>query len=66
MILHSFGLRFKPWSDYAETIRVEINRQSPNPVDFVDHALVNVREQCTIGSAVADYLSALYADRPPT
>ena len=31
LMLHSFGPRFKPWSDYAETIRSEINRQSRSP-----------------------------------
>ena len=43
LMLHSFGPRFRPWSDYAETIRSEINRQSRKSVDFVDHALVNAR-----------------------
>ena len=28
LMLHSFGLRFKPWTDYAETIRSEISRQA--------------------------------------
>ena len=27
LMLHSFGLRFKPWTDYAEAIRSEISRQ---------------------------------------
>ena len=43
LMLHSFGPRFRPWSDYAETIRSEINRQSRKSVDFVDHSLVNAR-----------------------
>jgi hypothetical protein len=28
LMLHSFGLRFKPWTDYAEGVRSEISRKS--------------------------------------
>jgi signal transduction histidine kinase/ABC-type uncharacterized transport system substrate-binding protein len=62
LMLHSFGPRFRPWSDYAETIRSEINRQSRKSVDFVDHALVNARVSDVQSEApFVDYLSALYA-----
>ena len=44
LMLHSFGPRFKPWSDYAQTIRSEISRQRQKPVDFLDHSLMNARE----------------------
>ena len=27
LMLHSFGLRFKPWTDYAQFIRSEISRE---------------------------------------
>ena len=27
LMLHSFGLRFKPWTDYSEAIRTEISRR---------------------------------------
>lgn len=65
MILHSFGPRFRPWSDYAETIRSEINRQSRKSVDFVDHSLVNARVSDAQSEApFVDYLSALYARHP--
>ena len=29
MVLHSFGRDFKPWNEYARTIRTELERQSP-------------------------------------
>jgi len=29
MLLHSFGRDFKPWSEYAKSIRTELSRQSP-------------------------------------
>jgi hypothetical protein len=32
MLLHSFGLDFKPWSEYAKAIRSELVRQSPWPL----------------------------------
>src|SRR5205814_3168121 len=65
LMLHSFGPRFRPWSDYAETIRSEINRQSRKSVDFVDHALVNARVSDAQSEApFVDYLSALYAGHP--
>src|SRR5258708_38968519 len=44
LMLHSFGPRFKPWSDYAQTIRSEISEQWHKPVDFLDHSLVDARE----------------------
>ena len=28
MLLHSFGKEFKPWSEYAKTIREELKRQA--------------------------------------
>src|SRR5882757_10976311 len=43
MMLHSFGARFKPWSESAEIVRSEINRRSQNAVDFQDHSLVSAR-----------------------
>ena len=43
LMLHSFGPRFKPWSDYEQTIRSEISRHRQKPVDFLDHSLVNAR-----------------------
>ena len=43
LMLHSFGLRFKPWTDYAQFIRAGITRGSQTPVDFHDHSLLNAR-----------------------
>ena len=40
MLLHSFGRDFKPWSEYAKSIREELARQSPWPLDITDHSLV--------------------------
>jgi hypothetical protein len=43
MLLHSFGRDFKPWSEYAKAIRIELNRQSPWPLDIQDHPLITAR-----------------------
>ena len=65
LMLHSFGPRFKPWSDYAQTIRSEISQQRQQPVDFLDHSLVNARgDDETSEAAFVEYLHALYASRP--
>ena len=45
LMLHSFGPRFKPWSDYAQSIRSEISQQRQKPVDFLDHSLMNARRR---------------------
>jgi signal transduction histidine kinase/ABC-type uncharacterized transport system substrate-binding protein len=65
LMLHSFGPRFKPWSDYAQSIRSEISRQWHKPVDFVDHSLENARlDDENSEAAFVEYLRALYASRP--
>ena len=66
LMLHSFGLRFKPWTDYAQFIRSGITRRSQTPVDFHDHSLLNARLADDKADApFVDYLHALYADKPP-
>ena len=65
MMLHSFGPRFKPWSDYAQTIRSEISQRWHKPVDFLDHSLVNARQDDENSEAAfVEYLRALYVSRP--
>src|SRR5215207_9427773 len=61
LMLHSFGLRFKPWTDYAQFIRAGITRGAPTPVDFHDHSLLNARlNDDKADSPFVDYLHALY------
>ena len=43
MLLHSFGRDFRPWSEYAKDIRAELDRQSPWPLDIIEHSLVTAR-----------------------
>jgi signal transduction histidine kinase/ABC-type uncharacterized transport system substrate-binding protein len=65
LMLHSFGPRFKPWSDYAQTIRSEISHQRQKAVAFLDHSLMNAPEDDENSEAAfVDYLRTLYANRP--
>ena len=64
LMLHSFGLRFKPWNLYAEAIRAEIGRRGN--VDFQDHSLLTARLNSDKSDGpFVDYLYALNADQPP-
>jgi len=66
MILHSFGEDFRPWGEYARTIRSELTRQSRWPLDIQNHSLVTARsgDENPEGPFV-EYLSALYGKNPP-
>jgi signal transduction histidine kinase len=65
LMLHSFGPRFKPWSDYEQSIRSEISRRWQRPVDFLDQSLVNARLEDENAEALfAEYLRVLYTSRP--
>lgn len=66
LILHSFGREFKPWSEYAKAIRIELERQSPWPLDIQEHALVAARTGDQDPEvALVDYLYALHKNRRP-
>jgi signal transduction histidine kinase len=66
LMLHSFGLRFKPWTDYAEAIRSEISRKSKTPVDYHDHSLLNARLGADQSDdPFVDYLDAVYSKVAP-
>ncbi len=65
MLLHSFGRDFKPWSDYANAIRTELELQSPWPLDITDHSLVTARsDDENPEMPFVEYLRALFAKRP--
>src|SRR3954470_8570078 len=65
MLLHSFGREFRPWSEYGKAIRIELDRQSPWPLDITDHSLVTARfNEPNTERILVDYLRAVYADKP--
>jgi hypothetical protein len=67
LILHSFGREFRPWSEYAQSIKADLDRKSPWPLDLQEHTLLTARFN-NPGPEVqfVDYLRSLYAGRPPT
>lgn len=66
LVLHSFGREFRPWSEYAKAIRLELERQSPWLLDIQEHALVTARSSDDNPEIeFADYLRVLFMKRPP-
>jgi signal transduction histidine kinase/ABC-type uncharacterized transport system substrate-binding protein len=65
LILHSVGREFRPWNEYAEQIRAELNRQSPWPLDVREHALELARGNLSPELPFVEYLEVLYADHWP-
>jgi hypothetical protein len=64
LMLHSYGLRFQPWTDYSEALRAGIS-QRPF-VTFQDHSLLNARTASDKSDAAfVDYLRALNHDQQP-
>jgi signal transduction histidine kinase len=65
MVLHSFGRDFKPWNEYARTIRTELERQSPWPLEITDHSLLTARSSDEQPETpFVEYLRALHAKKP--
>lgn len=66
LVLHSFGREFRPWSEYAKAIRLELERQSPWPLDIQEHALVSATSSDdNPEDAFVAYLGALFSKRAP-
>ena len=65
VLLHTFGWDFTPWSKYAGSIRAELSRLAPWPLNIIDHALVAARlgDEAQDGPFIA-YLQATYANDP--
>lgn len=66
LVLHSFGREFRPWSEYARSIKEELEQQSPWPLDIQEHALLTARFNNPGPEApFVEYLSSLYQGAPP-
>ena len=66
ILLYSFGREVRPWSDYAQSIRSELQRQSPWPLDITDHSLISARSDDDDSErAFMEYLRTLFFRRPP-
>ncbi len=66
VMLHSFGRDFRPWSEYALSIKEELGQQSPWPLDIQEHSLLTARfNNPGPEQPFVDYLRSLYQGRPP-
>jgi signal transduction histidine kinase len=64
LLLHSFGQDFKPWSEYARTIRSELERQSPWQLDITEHSLLTARSSDKNEDTFVQYLRSTYSELP--
>ena len=65
LLLYSFGREVRPWSDYAQSIRSELQRQSRWPLDITEESLISARSDDDDSERpFVDYLQALFAKRP--
>jgi signal transduction histidine kinase len=65
LILSSFSPQSDSWNGFARTFRSELDRQSPNVVDFVYQSLGNPTASNERSEAFfVDYLDALYPEHP--
>ncbi|TYL86521.1 GHKL domain-containing protein [Bradyrhizobium rifense] len=66
LILHSFGREFRPWSEYARSIKAGLEQQSPWPLDIQEQALLTARFNNPGPEApFVEYLHSLYQGAPP-
>ena len=65
LVLHSFNREVKPWKEMSTEIHTELARQSPWPLDVVDHSIVTARNEDDKSEArFIDYLDALVEKEP--
>jgi signal transduction histidine kinase len=65
LVLHSFNREVKPWKEMSAEIHTELARQSPWPLDIVDHSIVTARNEDDKSEALfVDYLGALFKKEP--
>jgi hypothetical protein len=64
MLLYSLGRDFKPWSEYATTIRRELTQQSPWPIDITEHSIAAKRRVfAPLSHAVSTGPNGIHYDR---
>ncbi|SPP93415.1 sensor histidine kinase [Bradyrhizobium vignae] len=66
LMLHSFGRDFLPWSEYARSIKTNLEERSPWPLDIQEHTLLAARFIAPgPDGPFVEYLGSLYEGRPP-
>src|SRR5687768_9108607 len=63
LLLHSFGREFAPFIAFSENFRSELSRNSSDPVDFFDFALVTARFDNADEAPFIAYLHSLFDER---
>ena len=65
LLLHSYGLDFSPFSEFAQSFRTELDRQFKEPVDVYEFSLASARfsnENLDLDRPFAEYLRTLFHD----
>lgn len=62
LLLQSYGRDFSPFSEFAESFRVELDRQVKEPIDIYEFSLATARFTDENGKPFADYLRTLFED----
>lgn len=66
LVLNSFGRQFRPWSEYAKSIRSELAELAPWPLDITSYSIVSARSGSEDPEIpFIEYLKAYYGDKPP-
>lgn len=66
LLLHSFGRDFLPWSEYARSIKTNLEQRSPWPLDVQEHTLLTARFTAPGPERpFVEYLRSVYQGRPP-
>jgi signal transduction histidine kinase len=66
LLLHSFGRDFRPWSEYARSIKAALEQQSSFRLEVQEHTLLTARfGNASPEASFVEYLRSLYHDRPP-
>jgi signal transduction histidine kinase len=61
LLLHSFGRDYRPWSEYARSIKAALEQQSPWPLDLQEHTLLTARfNNPGPETPFVEYLGSLY------
>ncbi|XUM22968.1 ABC transporter substrate-binding protein [Bradyrhizobium oligotrophicum S58] len=66
LVLHSFGREFRPWSEYARSIKAGLEGRAKWPLDIQEHSLRTARfNNPGPEEPFVNYLRSLYSQAPP-
>jgi signal transduction histidine kinase len=63
LLLHSFGTDYSPWGETAASLRADLYRSSPDPIDLYEASVFTVRfEKPQEENPLVEYLDALFSE----